>query len=57
VTTLGFGVIAMFEHFANGAKDSSSVPDLRSNRRVYILLGVCVLFGNLFLWAPAIFGW
>jgi hypothetical protein len=57
VTTMGFGVISLFEHFAQAGDRASTAPTVRSNRPVYALLSLCVIFGNLVIWAPAMFGW
>lgn len=55
-TTAGFAVIALFEHFAQNPRDASAKHDARSNRPVKILLGSCVLIGNIIIWIPAMFG-
>jgi hypothetical protein len=57
VTTMGFGVIALFEYFAQTRPGKSAPTSDRSNRPVRILLGLCVVIGNLIIWTPAMFGW
>jgi hypothetical protein len=57
ITTIGFAVIAAFEYLVDYSKGESPESNMRSNRLVYILLGLSVIIGNISIWTPAIFGW
>ena len=57
VTTAGFGLIALFEYFAQDPPGVGPRSGDRSNRPVKMLLASCVVIGNLIIWIPAIFGW
>ena len=57
VTTAGFGLIALFEYFAQDSPGVGPRNGDRSNQPVKVLLASCVVIGNLIIWIPAIFGW
>jgi hypothetical protein len=56
MTNAGFAVIAAFEYFAQAPLNVSAMLRDRLNRRVWIVLGSCVLIGNLIIWIPALCG-
>jgi len=57
VITSGFGVIGLFEYFAQNRDRTSASSGAQLNRPIAILLGSCVIFGNLIIWTPVVLGW
>lgn len=57
VVTAGFCVIGLFEYFAQNRNHTSAASNTHVNRPIAILLGSCVIFSNLIIWIPSMFGW
>lgn len=57
VITSGFAVIGLFEYFAQDRDRTSASSGTQLNRPIAILLGSCLVFGNLIIWIPVVFGW
>lgn len=56
VANTGFAIIAFIEYSAQAPSDASAKQRDRSNRCAFILLGLCVLIGNVVIWIPALCG-
>lgn len=55
-TTTAFGVVIATEYFAQASPATFAEKNDRSNRPVKVLLGSCVLLGNLVIWLSVFLG-